>query len=318
MHTGQAIVFLQDWDERDVTTAEVVEQLRSELGTIPACARRRRSSAASCAAAASRCRSCSAGPTTRSSPAGATACSRAWRRTRAARRGFRLQGDAAADARRRSTSTAPPTSASRPRRSARTLETMMGSRRVTTFVEDGEEYDVLLQAEPQDRAAPADLENLYVRAGRERRAGAAVQPGDADRDRRAGHASTASTACARSRCRRASRRATRSARRSTDAEQAAAEELPDYAQLDYKGAVARIPDGRRRGAVHVRHGAADRLPGAGRAVRELHPPARDHADGAARGARRAARAAASPAARSTSSARSASSCWSASRRRTAS
>ena len=35
MHTGQAIVFLQDWDQRDVTTAEVVELLRAELATIP-------------------------------------------------------------------------------------------------------------------------------------------------------------------------------------------------------------------------------------------------------------------------------------------
>jgi multidrug efflux pump len=47
-----------------------------------------------------------------------------------------------------------------------TLETMMGSRRVTTFVEDGEEYDVILQAEPDDRASPSSLENLYVRSQR--------------------------------------------------------------------------------------------------------------------------------------------------------
>ena len=40
----------------------------------------------------------------------------------------------------------------------------MGSRRVTTYVEDGEEYDVILQAERDDRAAPSDLRNLYVRA----------------------------------------------------------------------------------------------------------------------------------------------------------
>ncbi len=42
----------------------------------------------------------------------------------------------------------------------------MGSRRVTTFVENGEEYDVVLQARADDRAAPANLENLYVRSGR--------------------------------------------------------------------------------------------------------------------------------------------------------
>jgi multidrug efflux pump len=47
----------------------------------------------------------------------------------------------------------------------RTLETMLGSRIVTTFVERGEEYNVLLQARPEDRATPADLANIYVRSG---------------------------------------------------------------------------------------------------------------------------------------------------------
>lgn len=46
----------------------------------------------------------------------------------------------------------------------RTLETMMGSRRVTTFVDDGEEYDVILQAQDGERASPTDLQNLYVRS----------------------------------------------------------------------------------------------------------------------------------------------------------
>jgi multidrug efflux pump len=46
----------------------------------------------------------------------------------------------------------------------RTLETMMGSRRVTTFIDDGEEYDVILQAQDENRASPADLNNLYVRS----------------------------------------------------------------------------------------------------------------------------------------------------------
>ena len=48
----------------------------------------------------------------------------------------------------------------------RTLETMMGGRRVTTFVEDGEEYDVMLQAQRDDRASPTDLDNLYVKSAR--------------------------------------------------------------------------------------------------------------------------------------------------------
>jgi multidrug efflux pump len=46
----------------------------------------------------------------------------------------------------------------------RTLETMLGSRIVTTFVERGEEYNVVLQARPEDRATPSDLSNIYVRS----------------------------------------------------------------------------------------------------------------------------------------------------------
>jgi multidrug efflux pump len=45
----------------------------------------------------------------------------------------------------------------------RTLETMMGSRRVTTFVDNGEEYDVILQADRALRATPADLSAIQVR-----------------------------------------------------------------------------------------------------------------------------------------------------------
>ena len=48
----------------------------------------------------------------------------------------------------------------------RTLETMLGSRIVTTFVRNGREYYVILQGRSEDRAAPADLENLYVRSDR--------------------------------------------------------------------------------------------------------------------------------------------------------
>ncbi len=46
----------------------------------------------------------------------------------------------------------------------RTLETMLGSRTVTTYVDRGREYDVILQGESQDRQSPDDLTNLYVRS----------------------------------------------------------------------------------------------------------------------------------------------------------
>lgn len=48
----------------------------------------------------------------------------------------------------------------------RTLETMLGSRRVTTYVEDGEEYDVILEGERDRQRTPAALENIYVRSER--------------------------------------------------------------------------------------------------------------------------------------------------------
>jgi multidrug efflux pump len=46
----------------------------------------------------------------------------------------------------------------------RTLETMFGSRRVTTYIEAGEEYDVILEGERADQQTPADLSHLYVRS----------------------------------------------------------------------------------------------------------------------------------------------------------
>ncbi len=48
----------------------------------------------------------------------------------------------------------------------RTLETMLGSRRVTTYIDAGEEYDVILEGERDAQRSPTDLQNLYVRSGR--------------------------------------------------------------------------------------------------------------------------------------------------------
>ncbi len=47
----------------------------------------------------------------------------------------------------------------------RTLETMFGSRRATTYLRGGQEYDVILQTERADRTNVSDLESLYVGAG---------------------------------------------------------------------------------------------------------------------------------------------------------
>ncbi len=45
-----------------------------------------------------------------------------------------------------------------------TLETLLGSRRVTTYIEQGEEYDVLIQGERDEQRTKNSLENMYVRS----------------------------------------------------------------------------------------------------------------------------------------------------------
>ncbi len=46
----------------------------------------------------------------------------------------------------------------------RTLETMLGAREVTTYNDRGVQYNVMLQAKPEDRVTPQDLSNIYVRS----------------------------------------------------------------------------------------------------------------------------------------------------------
>ncbi|MCB1686168.1 MAG: efflux RND transporter permease subunit, partial [Pseudomonadales bacterium] len=46
----------------------------------------------------------------------------------------------------------------------RTLETLLGSRRVTTYIEGGEEYDVILEGERSTQRTPSSMENIYVRS----------------------------------------------------------------------------------------------------------------------------------------------------------
>lgn len=48
----------------------------------------------------------------------------------------------------------------------RTLETMLGSRRVTTYIDEGEEYDVILEGDREQQRTPTDMQNIYVRSDR--------------------------------------------------------------------------------------------------------------------------------------------------------
>src|SRR5690606_27738188 len=45
----------------------------------------------------------------------------------------------------------------------RTLETLLGGRRVTRFNRNGEQYEVIVQVAPEDRRTPGDLNDIYVR-----------------------------------------------------------------------------------------------------------------------------------------------------------
>ncbi|RFA31022.1 multidrug transporter AcrB [Alkalilimnicola ehrlichii] len=47
---------------------------------------------------------------------------------------------------------------------SRVLQTMLASRPVTTYLDRGREYDVMLQAERAERASPQDLGNIFVRS----------------------------------------------------------------------------------------------------------------------------------------------------------
>ncbi|RNF85942.1 efflux RND transporter permease subunit [Montanilutibacter psychrotolerans] len=164
MHTGQVIVFLQDWDKRKVSTNDVVDSLRGELGKLPG---------------------------VRANPSVRTGLVRSrgqplqivlggpdyvelaqWRDRLLARMEsnpqlFSVDSDYK--------ETRPQMRVQIDRQRAadlgvsvtdigHALETMMGSRRVTTFVQDGEEYDVIVQADKPGRASPADLAAIQVRA----------------------------------------------------------------------------------------------------------------------------------------------------------
>lgn len=48
----------------------------------------------------------------------------------------------------------------------RTLETMLGQRRVSTFLDRGQEYDVIIEGNEEDYRSPNSIDNIYVRSDR--------------------------------------------------------------------------------------------------------------------------------------------------------
>lgn len=47
-----------------------------------------------------------------------------------------------------------------------TMQTMLGSRNVTTYIEGGQEYDVILEGIRSEQNSPSDVDNIYVRSAR--------------------------------------------------------------------------------------------------------------------------------------------------------
>jgi multidrug efflux pump len=166
MHTGRVIVFLQDWDKRDVTTSEVVEELRGILRPIPSVRAVPQVRTGLVRSGGQQLQIVLGGPdyeelaqwrdrmlARMADNPGLRDPDSDYKETRPQLR-VQIDYDRAADLGVSNSDI------------GTTLETMMGSRRVTTFVESGEEYDVILQAKAEDRVAPSNLENLYVRSQR--------------------------------------------------------------------------------------------------------------------------------------------------------
>ena len=163
MHAGHVIVFLKDWRERDESTAEVVEQLRDAFTGVPGVQVRANVPGGLISARGQRYQLVLGGPDYEELAD--------WR-DRMLVRMEDNPGIQDPDSDYKETRPQMRVEIDRARAAdlgvsvqeiGRTLETMMGSRQVTTYIEDGEEYDVMLQAGRADRMEPTDLSNTWVR-----------------------------------------------------------------------------------------------------------------------------------------------------------
>ena len=164
MHTGNVIVFLQDWDEREQSTAEVADSLRADLGQLTGVQAQPRVGGGLVGSRGQPIQIVLGGPE--------YAEIAGWRDTLMARMEDN-PGFFSVDSDYKETRPQMRVQIDRQRAAdlgvsvteiGRALETMMGSRQVTTFVQDGEEYDVVLQAGRDGRASPADLSAIEVRS----------------------------------------------------------------------------------------------------------------------------------------------------------
>ncbi|MBT2748177.1 MULTISPECIES: efflux RND transporter permease subunit [unclassified Lysobacter] len=164
MHTGRIAVFLQDWDKRDKSTAEVADGLRGELSQLTGVRALPQVGGGLVRTRGQPIQIVLGGP-----EYGELA---KWR-DRLLARMEQNKGLFSADSDYKETRPQMRVEIDRQRAAdlgvsvtdiGHALETMMGSRRVTTFVQNGEEYDVIVQADRDLRTSPADLSAIQVRA----------------------------------------------------------------------------------------------------------------------------------------------------------
>ncbi|MDQ3269771.1 MAG: efflux RND transporter permease subunit [Pseudomonadota bacterium] len=164
MHTGNVIVFLQDWDKRDVPATAVADSLRKELSQLTGVQANPRIRSGLVGGGGQPLQIVLGGPEYSQIAS--------WRdilieRMEANPQMFSVDSDYK--------ETRPQMRVQIDRARAadlgvsvadigQALETMMGGRRVTTFVQEGEEYDVIVQAGRQGRADPSDLSAIQVPA----------------------------------------------------------------------------------------------------------------------------------------------------------
>jgi multidrug efflux pump len=164
-NSGSIIVFLKPWEERAATTADVVSEVNKELGQLPAVRGN-----ASVRSSIGRGR----GQPVNFVIAGATYEDLARARDRIIAAAARNPGIINLDSDYKETKPQLRIDVDTNRAGdlgvsveavSQALQSLLGSRRVTTYVDRGEEYRVIVQAEEGARATEANLASIYVRSG---------------------------------------------------------------------------------------------------------------------------------------------------------
>lgn len=165
MHTGNVTVIMQPWDKRDTDTASVVDSVRRKLADIPGVQARPQQQSGLVR---------SRGQPVQMVLQGSDFADLVIWRDRLLKRMESNPMFTGPDSDFKETRPQLRLDINRERAAAlgvsnqeigRTLESLLGSRRVGTFINDGEEYDVIVQAEAGQRQSPSDLTSINVRSG---------------------------------------------------------------------------------------------------------------------------------------------------------